>query len=77
MFTIKDITDYTFKYSCECGVIGKCMFVPVTGSGSLVMDLRCPGCERTERLCINKDTDSDTLQWAILLDNNTAGEVND
>lgn len=69
MFSIKDVTNYSLTYLCECGTVGRCMFVPVTGSGSLVMDLRCVMCGEKERICIEKDVDGDSLQWAIVVDN--------
>lgn len=75
MFTIKKIKQHALSYECECGAVGKCMFVPVTGEGSLVMDLRCPMCDECERLCIKIGTDVDSLRWAIILDNDLIGEI--
>lgn len=69
MFTIDNVKNYSLTYSCDCGAFGRCMFVPVTGSGTLVMDLKCVMCGKKERLCINKDVEDDILQWAIIIDN--------
>lgn len=77
MFTIKDVKKHTLSYKCDCGATGKCMFVPVTGEGSLVMDLKCPMCGECERLCIKKEIEGDSLQWAIILDNDLVGEFDD
>jgi hypothetical protein len=74
MFTINNITNHSFVYECECGVLGKCMFVPVTGCGDVVMDLKCPACDRKERICIKKETNGDDMQWALVLDNDLLGD---
>lgn len=74
MFKLDEVTSHSFTYTCDCGATGRCMFVPVTGSGSLVMDLRCVMCEESERICIEKDVVDDVLQWAIILDNDLTSE---
>lgn len=75
MFNIKNINNYSLTYTCDCGATGRCMFIPVTGSGSLVMDLRCVMCEESERICIKNEDIDDALQWAIILDNDLTGGV--
>lgn len=69
MFIIKDVTNYTLSYTCGCGAIGKCMFIPVEKNTSLVIDLKCPMCNNTERLRIKNNENSDRLSWAIVVDN--------
>lgn len=69
MFIIKDVTNYTLSYTCECGVVGKCMFIPVEKNTPLVIDLKCPMCDNAERLRIKTSENSDKLSWAIVVDN--------
>lgn len=69
MFIIKDVTNYTLSYTCSCGAIGKCMFIPVEKNTPLVIDLKCPMCGNIDRLRIKTAGDSDKLSWAIVVDN--------
>jgi hypothetical protein len=69
MFIIKDVTNYTLSYTCGCGAIGKCMFIPVEKNTPLVIDLKCPMCGNAERLRIKTADNSDKLSWAIVVDN--------
>lgn len=75
MFKIHEVTDFKLRYSCECGAVGECMFVPVGKGASLVLDLKCPLCSTTERLKISEEgSSSEELQWAIVVDNDLTKE---
>ena len=44
MITIdKKAKDYVL-YSCDCGVVGKCMFKSFSEEGPCILNVRCAGC---------------------------------
>jgi len=79
MLKILDIKKHTIKYECSCGVFGECMFKAPDENTTLIIELRCPVCEATERLKILKyDSeeskldllkDNSNLHWATIVDN--------
>lgn len=42
----------TVLYSCDCGAKGKCSFKPLDRDAAIVIDLRCPACQETERITL-------------------------
>lgn len=55
-------------YKCDCGIKGKCIIKPLGKAGDIVLDIRCPVCEATERVQIlqghNEEGD---FTWACVL----------
>ncbi len=67
----------TIYYTCDCGAKGMCSFKPMDRDAAIVMDLRCPACQETERMTLlqysndeNKkkildNLDSMDLSWVL------------
>ena len=42
----------TIYYECDCGAKGMCSYKPVKKDTAIVIDLKCPACQETERATI-------------------------
>lgn len=42
----------TIYYACDCGAKGMCSFKPMDRDAAIVIDLRCPVCQETERMTL-------------------------
>ncbi len=72
----------TIEYSCDCGVMGECVFRPRAGSLVMVLDIMCPMCNDKKRLKLiqyetdeereklDKDNNDVDYYWPIIIDNN-------
>ncbi len=69
MFKLKNITNHSFNYSCSCGAVGKCMFLPVTDGDSIISELECPMCSNKEKLFLKKGKKNGDFCWALILEN--------
>ncbi len=85
MLQINSINEYTIDYKCSCGASGECMFKPPKGNAIIMVVIRCPMCEATERLKIMKyDTEESKKQltiesdlyWAVVIDNKIKDDYN-
>jgi hypothetical protein len=52
MINILEQKSTTIKYSCDCGAKGMCSYKPIDKEGPMVVNLRCPVCEETERVTL-------------------------
>lgn len=39
-------------YECDCGARGVCSFKPLDKDAAIVIDLKCPACQVTERMTL-------------------------
>ena len=39
-------------YLCDCGARGVCSFKPTNRDAAIVIDLKCPACQETERMTL-------------------------
>jgi hypothetical protein len=42
----------TIYYACDCGAKGRCFFKPLDRDAAIVLDIKCPACEETERITL-------------------------
>lgn len=42
----------TIYYACDCGAKGMCSFKPMDRDAAIVIDLKCPVCQETERMTL-------------------------
>lgn len=49
----------TLLYSCDCGAKGLCSFKPLNRAAAIVIDLKCPACQATERVTLLQYSDVD------------------
>jgi hypothetical protein len=75
MITVKEKKGNKIYYKCECGTNGMCTVKPLEKDAAIVIDIRCPVCEETERITLLqyssdeskssliKDLDSVDLSW--------------
>ena len=47
----------TIYYACDCGARGMCSFKPMDRDAAIVIDLRCPACQQTERVTLLQYSD--------------------
>lgn len=47
----------TIHYECDCGARGMCSYKPVNREAAIVIDLRCPACQETERVTMLQYSD--------------------
>lgn len=79
MITINEIHHHTLDYECSCGTLGECMFKPPDGNTIMLIEVKCPMCEASERVEIMKyDSEKGKkellskeaqLDWVIVIDN--------
>lgn len=50
----------TIYYICDCGAKGMCSFKPMDRDAAIVIDLRCPACQETERMTLLQYSDEDS-----------------
>ena len=49
----------TLLYSCDCGAKGLCSFKPLDRVAAIVIDLKCPACQETERVTLLQYNDDE------------------
>lgn len=42
----------TIYYTCDCGAKGMCLFKPMDREAAIVIDIKCPACQSTERITL-------------------------
>ncbi len=52
MINIKKYDKNIIYYECGCGVKGICSFKPMNRDAAIVIDIKCPTCQETERLTL-------------------------
>jgi len=52
MITITNHKNNTIYYSCNCGAKGMCSFKPLKRESPIVLDIKCPVCQDTERVLL-------------------------
>jgi hypothetical protein len=50
MISIKKYEKNIIYYDCTCGAKGICSFKPMNREAAIVMDIKCPSCQETERI---------------------------
>lgn len=68
MIVVDTFSNNILKYSCDCGIYGKCLIRPQDSSAKIVFDLECPYCLEVTRIVL-KQTDDQELTWAVIVDN--------
>lgn len=52
MINIKKYEKNIIHYECTCGAKGICSFKPMNREAAIVIDIKCPACQETERMTL-------------------------
>ncbi len=52
MINIKKYEKNIIYYECTCGAKGICSFKPMNREAAIVIDIKCPACQETERMTL-------------------------
>lgn len=52
MINIEEQKQNAIYYVCDCGARGVCSFKPLNKDSAIVIDLKCPACQETERMTL-------------------------
>jgi hypothetical protein len=81
MLTINKNEGNVIFYSCDCGVIGRCIIKPIGGTNVILVDVVCPVCHSMERATILQyDTEEEKeslvynlneqeMSWSLIISN--------
>jgi hypothetical protein len=65
MINIKKYEKNIIYYECSCGVKGVCSFKPMNREAAIVIDIKCPACQDTERLTLIQYNNEDSKRTMI------------
>jgi len=65
----------TIYYTCDCGARGMCSLKPANKDSAIVIDLRCPSCQETERITILQYSDEDNRLELLHKLKNRSGDL--
>ncbi len=65
MINIKKYEKNIIYYECGCGVKGVCSFKPMNREAAIVIDIKCPACQDTERLTLIQYNNEDSKRTMI------------
>lgn len=71
--------NYTVFYRCDCGVSGQCIIKPLSKEGTLMTNVICPVCNKSERVkLIQYENDREEVKeglfsWALVVYNEVTG----
>jgi hypothetical protein len=65
MIKIKKYEKNIIYYECGCGVKGVCSFKPMNREAAIVIDIKCPACQDTERLTLIQYNNEDSKRTMI------------
>lgn len=66
---------YTVFYRCDCGVGGRCMIKPLSKEGTIITNITCPICNKTEKVKLiqyendREEAKDKAFSWACVIYN--------
>lgn len=57
MINIIKQSNNVIHYSCDCGIKGMCSFKPEKREAAIVIDIRCPSCNKIKRVTLLQYSD--------------------
>ena len=65
MINIKKYEKNIIYYECICGTKGICSFKPMNREAAIVIDIKCPACQETERITLLQYSDESSKRTMI------------